>query len=276
MRFVAFACTSVLLLLTTSASNQDDYKLKNGTLCPLEGTAESDKGKALNRHKNRHQTPAAGDMDTGVTLSAMLLPAPDGDEDRFDQEKAAKIQGYVISVKTSKTPESCNCDATDPVDQDAHIELALSKDAPENQRVIVEVTPRLRKQMADMPMAEDWSSEALHNRLVGKWVEFSGWMTFDYMHADKSENTNPGNPHNFRATAWEIHPVTGIAVSERPPVDTPELHPTHLAAFHAATVRMVKRDATRQDAIRKRLDKYLKGLSPKELKERQDEQKSRQ
>jgi hypothetical protein len=276
MRFVALALTSVLLLFTRSGLNQDDYKLKDGTVCALEGTAQSDKGRALNRHKNRYQAPTASDIDSSVTLASMLLPADNGDEERFDQEKAAKVQGYVISVKTSKTPESCNCDATDSVDQDTHIELGLSKNAHPNQRVIVEITPRLRKQMADMSPPEDWSSEALDQRLAGKWVEFTGWMTFDYIHADKSENTNPRGQGNWRATAWEIHPVTSInSVSDQAPPDTPELHPAQLAAFHAAAARVVERDPKRQEAVRKRLDKYLEGLSEKELKEKQEEDKSR-
>jgi hypothetical protein len=37
-------------------------------------------------------------------------------------------------------------------------------------------------------------------------------MYFDVGHAEESENVSPGKPDNWRATAWEIHPVTKITV----------------------------------------------------------------
>src|SRR5256885_788472 len=71
------------------------------------------------------------------------LLALGNDTKRFDQEKAATIKGFVINVKEGGK-ESCNCEASKPDDIDTHIELGLAADAPETQRVIVEVTPRLR------------------------------------------------------------------------------------------------------------------------------------
>jgi hypothetical protein len=47
---------------------------------------------------------------------------------------------------------------------------------------------------------------------VGHWVQFEGWLYFDLGHATEAENTAPGNPENWRATAWELHPVTKITV----------------------------------------------------------------
>src|SRR5262245_10172052 len=120
MRFSAFALVSVGLLFLQPAPNPDDYVLQNGTVCHPEGTAHSEKGKALNRHKNRYRPPSSTDIDPSITLTAMLAPAQDGDEDRFDEERAAVVQGYVIDAKTSHTPESCNCSATNAIDQDTH------------------------------------------------------------------------------------------------------------------------------------------------------------
>jgi hypothetical protein len=37
-------------------------------------------------------------------------------------------------------------------------------------------------------------------------------MYFDVGHAEESENIFPGKPENWRASAWEIHPVTKITV----------------------------------------------------------------
>jgi hypothetical protein len=44
----------------------------------------------------------------------------------------------------------------------------------------------------------------------------SGWMTFDSQHANAAENTKPGGANNWRATAWEIHPVTDIQIAQAP------------------------------------------------------------
>jgi hypothetical protein len=47
---------------------------------------------------------------------------------------------------------------------------------------------------------------------VGHWCEFEGWLYLDVGHTEEAENTSPGNPENWRATGWEIHPITKITV----------------------------------------------------------------
>ena len=95
-----------------------------------------------------------------------------------------------------------------------HIELVL--DPMHNggsARMIVEVTPRWRYIMREGGI--DWSTRALRDQLLGRWVRVRGWMLFDAEHQRESENTAPGRPRNWRATAWEIHPVTSIQVVAR-------------------------------------------------------------
>jgi hypothetical protein len=58
----------------------------------------------------------------------------------------------------------------------------------------------------------DWSERTLQAQLVDHWCEFEGWLFFDLGHAEESENTAAHNPNNWRATAWELHPVTKITV----------------------------------------------------------------
>jgi hypothetical protein len=41
-------------------------------------------------------------------------------------------------------------------------------------------------------------------------------MFWDAYHDDEAENTTLGRPENWRATAWEIHPVTAIRTVPRP------------------------------------------------------------
>jgi hypothetical protein len=58
----------------------------------------------------------------------------------------------------------------------------------------------------------DWSEETLRRELLGQWCSFEGWLLYDSYHADEAENTAPGRAGNWRATAWEIHPITNFAI----------------------------------------------------------------
>jgi hypothetical protein len=80
--------------------------------------------------------------------------------------------------------------------------------------VIVEVTPRWRAMMAARGV--DWSTRTLRRGYLGRWVRVTGWLLFDAEHANAAENTEPGRARNWRATAWEIHPITSIEVVPRP------------------------------------------------------------
>lgn len=76
--------------------------------------------------------------------------------------------------------------------------------------MIVEVTPRWLAIMTAKGV--DWSTRTLRDRVLGRWVKVTGWMLFDVEHRKQAENTAPGRPRNWRATAWEIHPITAIKV----------------------------------------------------------------
>ena len=111
--------------------------------------------------------------------------------------------------------EGTNCHARDDLDRDTHIELVLDPmHSDSSARVIVEVTPRWRYIMRERDT--DWSTRALRDQFRGRWVRVSGWMLFDAEHQRESENTAPERAGNWRATAWEIHPVTSIGVVARP------------------------------------------------------------
>ena len=105
-------------------------------------------------------------------------------------------------------PEATNC--FNPCGRDIHILIAKHKDVTKKEQVVLEVTPKLRAWAATQGM--DWSEETLQAQLVGHWVEFEGWLYFDVGHTEESENINPGNAENWRATSWEIHPITKITV----------------------------------------------------------------
>ncbi len=160
---------------------------------------------AFNERKNRDALPRATDFDARVTLAALLQP---GDEAaRWAETRAAVVEGYVLTVYEAN-PEAANCYSL--TQRDAHIELALSAAAPPRARMVLEVTPRLRAWAARQGW--DWSTPTLARGLVGHWCRFEGWLFFDRIHINEAENTAPGRAQNWRATAWELHPVTRLQV----------------------------------------------------------------
>lgn len=180
--------------------------------CGMEGDARSLGARALDRLKNRYTQPSPEQIDSRITLAAIL--APGDDISRWKVKEGAEIVGYVWDVKRGSI-ETTNCRARDDLDRDTHIELVLDPmHSGSSARMIVEVTPRWRYIMHER--GDDWSTRALRDQYLGRWVKVRGWMLFDVEHKGDSENTAPERAANWRATAWEIHPVTSIEVVARP------------------------------------------------------------
>ena len=180
--------------------------------CGMEGDARGLGVQALDRLKNRYTQPSPEQIDSRITLAAIL--APGNDISRWKVKEGAEIVGYVSEVKRGSL-ESTNCHARGDLDRDTHIELVLDPmHSNSSARMIVEVTPRWRYMMRERGM--DWSTRALRDRFLGRWVKVRGWMLFDSEHKGASENTAPERAANWRATAWEIHPVTSFEVVTRP------------------------------------------------------------
>lgn len=178
--------------------------------CPLEGKTTRPAVMALNRLKNRTVAPLKTDVNPAITLAAVL--APGNDVDRWNTTQGAIITGFVVAVKPGG-PETVNCGATDPAHTDTHIELALSADDSLGiHHMIVEVTPRGRAIMA--AKGKDWSTVNLRRTLLGRKIMVVGWMMLDKEHCNASENTNPGGAHNWRATCWEIHPISALGPAQ--------------------------------------------------------------
>jgi len=180
--------------------------------CGIEGDARSLGVRALDRLKNRYTAPSPANTGSRITFEAIL--APGNDISRWKVKEGAEITGYVWDVKRGGI-ESTNCHARDDPDRDTHIELVLDPmHSGGSGRMIVEVTPRWRYIMGER--GTDWSTRALRHQFLGRWVKVRGWMLFDAEHQRESENTAPGRAENWRATAWEIHPVTSMEVVARP------------------------------------------------------------
>ena len=173
--------------------------------CPSAGIALTIRARDLHRLKNRTALPQATDFDSRITLDALLQPGDD--RNRWSSTRAARIQGEVIEVAYAGT-EATNC--FHPSRLDIHIDIATRKGVARNEKVVLEVTPPMREWARQQGM--DWSAETLHAQLVGRWCEFEGWLFFDAGHAEEAQNTAPNKPENWRATAWEIHPITKITI----------------------------------------------------------------
>lgn len=162
--------------------------------CPEQGDSSEARLQALDRLKNR--TVAPTDIDSSITLEKILESGDD--TNRFTSDQAARVTGYVIEIKRGGR-ESCNCHSV--TDRDWHIEIGQTPDAPEDERMIVEVTPRFTP--------AGWSRSAIEE---GSLVTVTGWMFFDEEHKQNAALSNPKGTNIWRATAWEIHPVTEVAV----------------------------------------------------------------
>jgi hypothetical protein len=181
--------------------------------CDMDGTAKGKESRKLNRLKNRYERPMPEDY-ARYNISIDSLLAAGDDRNRFSNSSAAEVVGWVKDVKIGGV-ESCNCNSKDSLYRDTHIVLAAGpKDAKATRTVIAEVTPRWRAMMRQRGL--DWTTRGLKKALVGKWVRIRGWMLYDWQYREESENTNPGSRKNWRATAWEIHPVISFEVLEDP------------------------------------------------------------
>ncbi len=190
------------------------------TVCGLMGDAVASDVKALNLLKNREGAP--GSLNASISLSALLQPG--GDASRFVSSDGAEFEAMIYDVLVGGV-ETANCHSTDALSRDTHIELVLdaTHTAP-SQRIIAEVTPRWRTAMATGGV--DWSTTAL-TALKGRRVRLRGWMLYDFEHAGESENTAPGRTGNWRASAWEIHPITAIVVLPNTPLDASKWNDGH-------------------------------------------------
>jgi hypothetical protein len=214
---VLFALTSVLAVsISVRAADVYVEKAPPHKPCPLRGNAPAKSKLKMNENflKNRWNVPTAADFDNTVTAEALVKPGDD--RSRWDARRAARIRGYVAVVVLGTRGESCNCGAKAPIDTDTHIALVADKSTAQDKRtyVILEITPRIRENLAAQIPAIDWSTDALKKRLPGKRVEFEGWLFFDAAHVGEATNTHPNDPKNanWRATCWEIHPVTSLRV----------------------------------------------------------------
>jgi hypothetical protein len=211
-------CLFLLLVFVISTSYapppDKDYTsiLINGVACGPHGDAKTTgREYQSNVFKNRFDFPKANEIDGSIDLGK-IEKAKEG-ENGFSPQKAVNVEGYVYDVKVGGT-ETCNCHAGDPLLKDTHIELIVDPDKDgQEKRVIVEVTPRIRQMMEEQGI--DWSTENLKKTMKHQYVRIQGWLFYDVSHDKENFADDPDDNvgrKNWRATSWEVHPVTAIEV----------------------------------------------------------------
>lgn len=202
----------------------------NGS-CTLDGSAAPNSPKAFsNRLKNRYKLP---DKFTPITWAEMeKLPLGElADQNNL----GVAFTGYVKDVHVGGTNgESCNCRTKEKSLLDIHIDIVRDPMNPKHmdRAVIAEVTHRGRilaeRGLLKSNVGKDWSERTLRDKLLGRWVRFSGWLFYDPDHLtggfvedpeDKGASGRNESP-NWRLSGWEIHPVMGIEVLSGKPSGT--------------------------------------------------------
>lgn len=203
-----------LLLPASGAKNQ--APCSKGTPyrnCPACGTAKSVRAQQDNVLKNRDES-----ADEIKKLRVEHIRDPNFNNN-FYPNMAVEITGYVVSVVRGGVKETCNCGRDDLLDIQINIVAGWEETTNVRKYVVLEISPRWQKKLGLDDSNYKLMLTKLKSELERKWVTFRGWMFYDSVHIDESESTNPGNPLNWRATPWEVHPVTYYKVLSGPPSD---------------------------------------------------------
>jgi hypothetical protein len=204
----------VLLLLPASASTQSASPCSTGTPhrgCRACGSAKSIRAQQENVLKNRD---ASAEKVQALTVNEIRDPASNG---KFNEDMAVELTGYVAEVAGGGIRETCNCERDDLRDVQISIVASPGEVGNRSKYVIVEISPRWEEKLGLGGARYPEMLARVKSQIQGKWVALRGWLLYDYVHLSESESTAPGNPSNWRATAWEVHPVTSLTVLTMPP-----------------------------------------------------------
>ena len=203
--------TALLWLLLVFSSTSFAQKVFDGCAAAGNGkpTAKNPTGELkpdkqlLNKRKNRETTPKT--ITKSIKLADIMNPKKN---QSFKPEQAVSIVGYVAKVKAGEPQETCNCARKDIADIHIDIVLEESDKNKSSKYMIVEISPRWQSKLGDLA--------AVRSKIQGRWIQFTGWMLYDYIHEVNAKNTNPKGKAIWRATAWEVHPVTSFKVVPAP------------------------------------------------------------
>lgn len=189
--------------------------------CPACGSAVRQSFRDLNVLKNRDD---AATSPQEVTVAEIRKAS--NNEGHFDPSQQVWVRGYVASLDKGGFQESCNCGRTDL--RDIHINIVASESERNDKTkfVVVEITPRWQEKFGMDDSDYDAMLEDVKSQIRHRWVKFEGWMLYDIAHVTESKSTakkgtpvctdKKGEPKPciWRATPWEVHPVTKYTVEQ--------------------------------------------------------------
>jgi hypothetical protein len=189
--------------------------------CKACGTAKGKKAQELNVNKNRDEEATTPEM---ITVQQMRDPK---NNKKFTPDSQVSLTGYVASVVSGGFEESCNCARKDLRDIHINAVAKASEAGDQSKYVVVEFTPRWQQKFGLGDSDYQKMLKKVSGQILHKWVKFDGWMLYDYMHQNASKSTMPKQPvcpndgkeHpncNWRATPWEVHPVTSYKMVSGP------------------------------------------------------------
>jgi hypothetical protein len=196
----------------------------NGKTCPAEGhkddPAQLDPG--TNLQKNRTDTAE----DDGVqyldvkleSIRDLPFPAALRGEDLKNRNdwtggnasiatEIARFEGVPVRVKgylaawRDEGAESCNCEYAHVEHHDVHLAFTANAGEGEQDAVVMELTPRVKRAMKHWKHSWLKPSEVDHRP-----IRISGWLMLDPKH--------PEMIGDYRHTLWEVHPITKLEVMQ--------------------------------------------------------------
>jgi len=196
--------------------------------CGLEGSAGEAAGKLQNRAKNNFcavGTPTDLTLadfrrlqkvadDAGIYRKPRGIPSPAWRSKLIDIWKTpggaqlgegdlVRFVGYLGKVyhAVEDTGESVNCKIPGADNNDIHIEMGEKDDSPKCDRLVAEISPHFRP--------ATWTvSRLIQVSHQGLPVRVTGHLFWDASHSP----CGPGEPEQWRASTWEIHPVYEVEV----------------------------------------------------------------
>lgn len=216
---IVFGCLATVEAKTKPNACSQGTPFRGCVAC---GTTNEPKHRALNVLKNRS---AAVTSPKAITVQEIRDPA---NNKKFMPTNKVSVTGFVASVDPGGLKETCNCKRTDL--RDVHINLVAdpSEASDKTKYVVVEFTPRWEKKFTFDDSNYEAMRQAVRDQIGGKWVQFDGWMMYDFIHEKEAKSTAPGTvvcndndpnqkrPCVWRGTPWEVHPVTAYKVVPKP------------------------------------------------------------
>ncbi|MFL5403832.1 MAG: hypothetical protein ACJ8BF_13555 [Gemmatimonadales bacterium] len=204
---ISTAATEIDESWVKPTANRSTFSSK-GKRC---GAAGDGGDEETNLRKNRTDVPRSYH---DVSFEAIAnLPYPKAPKHRHDWSAAqlreiARFEGvpvrttaYLVALKpqTGGSGESTNCHWIASAEVDWHMAIVGEVGQGEEEAVVVETTPRVRRKHPGWTPAnlKPWVD-------VDAPVRISGWLMFDPEHRN--------HLGRYRSTLWEVHPITRIEV----------------------------------------------------------------